>query len=253
MRRSIHICTLLTLLTVGHTALAAKDYWAHVEGSVCAVWSDEEMGPDEKVTWSGACRNGKADGRGTLTWTKGSKPHGTYEGFMQAGRFNGPGTITVVVDDGTNELTGTFKDGDLLGRGVFKDATGGVYEGELEDGRPHGHGYMKQGDEEYIGSFEAGLRQGYGLSLGPQTAYLGEFNKDAASGSGVLEDELGGRYHGQFKDNKPNGFGTYVANDGAVYQGRFVNGEADGQMLVWSSPSATPVLETWKNGKKVTK
>jgi hypothetical protein len=247
----VRLISAALLLGLAHPVLAEEYYWIKATNLDCMVWSDEAMEPNEKVTWSGACANAKVDGRGKLTWTKKGKPFGTYEGVMKAGKFNGIGTIKVVVDGGTNELTGTFKDGDLIGAGVFKDATGGVYEGELENGKPHGHGYMKQGDEEYVGSFENGLRHGYGLSLGPQTAYLGEFDKDVATGSGILEDEVGGRYHGQFKGNKPDGFGTYVASDGAIYQGRFVDGEADGKMMVWSSSSATPVVETWKNGKKV--
>ncbi len=66
-----------------------------------------------------------------------------------------------------------------------------------------------------------------------------------------LDDAEGGRYHGQFKSNKPHGFGTYVTDEGAVYQGQFVDGKADGQMLVKSSPDAVAIVEVWKKGEKV--
>jgi len=64
MRLSIRIFIMMIVLAPGHTGLAANDYWIQVEGGACAVWSDEEMGPADTVTWSGACRDGKADGRG---------------------------------------------------------------------------------------------------------------------------------------------------------------------------------------------
>ncbi len=230
---------------------SAADYWIKVKGSDCQIWSDEAVDRTDVVTWSGACKDGKSTGKGKLTWTKGGKPAGSYEGFMDGGKLNGLGKVQLVAKGGTIEIEGAFKDGDLDGGGLIKDADGNIYEGELKDGKPHGTGYQKIGDEEYVGAFVDGERHGLGLVLGKTTAYLGELDKGVASGSGVLEDDLGGRFHGQFSNNMPHGFGTYVAKDGAVYQGQFVKGQASGAMLVRSSGTAKAVVETWKDGKKV--
>lgn len=231
--------------------VSAKDFWIKAQGTDCQVWSDEAPEAKDVVSWTGSCKDGKASGEGVLTWTEGGQPAGKYEGFMAAGKLNGPGKLHLVEKTGTLEVDAIFKDGDVDGAGRFKDAAGDVYEGEVKDGKPYGFGFRKTGDEEYVGNFEDGLRHGIGMAIGPETAYLGEFDKDVANGSGMLEDDAGGRYHGQFKDNKPHGFGTYVTSDGTVYQGRFVNGNADGAMFVTPKGSSKSIVETWKNGKQV--
>lgn len=251
MRRTHILLIILAGLALSSTPVLAKDFWVKAQGSGCQVWSDEAMDAKEVMTWSGACKDGKASGDGKLTWTKGGQPAGSYEGFMSGGKLNGQGLLRLNVKGGISQLEGTFKDGDVEGGGFYKGADGSVYEGELKNWKPHGRGYRKIGDDEYAGEFENGKRHGLGLALGERTAYIGEFDNDVASGSGVLEDAAGGRYHGQFKNNKPHGFGTYVAKDGTVHQGRFVDGKADGVLLVRSSTQAEPVIETWKGGKKV--
>ena len=250
MRHSALLALSAAAVIAASGPVKAKDFWIKAQGSGCQVWSDEAM-DNEVITWSGPCQDGKASGKGKLTWTEGGKPAGTYEGFMEAGKLNGPGKLEHMTKDGTIHVEAIFKDGDVDGGGLFTDSAGNIYEGEIKDGKAHGVGYEKIGEEEYTGEFDGGLRQGIGLSIGPSAAYLGEFDKNNASGSGTLEDGEGGRYHGQFKNNKPHGFGTYVTSDGAVYQGRFVDGKADGQMLVKASPDAKTAMETWKNGEKV--
>ncbi len=47
----------------------AQDFWIKAQGSGCQVWSDEAM-DNEIVKWSGACKDGKAAGKGKLTWTE---------------------------------------------------------------------------------------------------------------------------------------------------------------------------------------
>lgn len=251
MIRGVTFAVALAALAWPLAPVHAKDFWIKDKTSGCLIWSDEAVGPKDTITWSGKCKVDKAAGKGKLSWTQGGKPVGTYEGFMSEGKLNGPGVLRLAVKGGTNKLEGTFKNGDLDGGGLFEDAAGSIYEGGLKDGKPHGTGYEKIGEEEYIGEFVNGIRQGLGTAIGPKTAYVGQFDNDVAFGSGVVEDETGGRYHGQFKNDKPHGFGTYVTKNGAVYQGQFVDGKADGPLMVRASATAKAVVETWKDGKKV--
>ncbi len=250
MKRFALLPFLFVAMAPASAPIAAQDFWIKAHESGCQIWSDEAM-DNEVVTWSGPCKDGKASGKGKLTWTEGGKPAGTYEGFMEGGKLDGPGTLELTTTDGKLQIEAIFKDSDVDGGGLFKDSAGNIYEGEIKDGKAHGVGYEKIGDEEYAGEFDNGLRHGIGLSIGPGTAYLGEFDQNVATGSGTLDDAEGGRYHGQFKSNKPHGFGTYVTDEGAVYQGQFVDGKADGQMLVKSSPDAVAIVEVWKKGEKV--
>ena len=232
-------------------AAMAGDFWLKAKGSGCQVWSDDAPTAADVVTWSGACKDGKAAGTGKLNWTRAGKPYAVYEGAMAGGKLNGYGVLQLAVKGGFDTYEGAFKNGEVQGSIAYRNAKGDIYEGGVKDGKPHGTGYRKTGDEEYLGAFVDGARDGVGLWITPRMSYLGEFKGDTASGSGVLEEASGSRYHGQFRDGKPHGAGTYTTGAGAVYQGVFKNGKADGPFLVTAKPGAKPVLETWKDGKKV--
>ena len=233
-------------------AAMAEDFWIAAKDSGCKIWTDEAPTDKDVVTWSGGCEGGKAAGDGKLEWVTDGKVYGSYDGTMKDGRFHNLGVLRLAAESGGfDQIEGFFKNGEIDGGGLFKDAAGNIYEGELKDGKPHGTGYSNVQREEYLGSFEDGIRQGIGLLITDTEAYLGEFDNDKANGSGVLEDGEGGRYHGQFKDGKPHGFGTYTTQQNAVFQGRFVDGKADGQFLVKADAEAKAVVEAWKDGEKV--
>src|SRR5665213_2250586 len=64
----------------------------------CKIW-DAAPDPDEKITWSGACAAGMAEGTGTLQLYVGDAPGARYEGDMRNGRADGHGINTL--PDGT--------------------------------------------------------------------------------------------------------------------------------------------------------
>ncbi len=73
--------------------VAAGPYgkWSAAERSGCLVWNIDPQ-PHETVTWSGACVDGKASGRGVYVWRflKGGEwAQSRYEGDMDAGRSHG--------------------------------------------------------------------------------------------------------------------------------------------------------------------
>ena len=248
----------ITVLLIGCAALAwpitpavAKDFWLKATGTGCQVWSDDAPTAKDIVSWSGDCKNGKVAGNGKLNWTRAGKPYATYEGVMNGGKLNGYGVLRLAAKGGFDRYEGIFKNGTIQGSVAYKNAKGDIYEGEIENGKPHGTGYRKIGNQEYLGAFLKGARDGIGLSITPTLVYLGEFKSDKATGSGVLEDATGGRYLGQFKNDKPHGAGTYITSVGGIYQGQFKNGTADGAFLVTAKPGAKAVLETWKDGKRV--
>jgi len=230
----------------------AEDFWVALEGSDCKIWSDEPPNSNDEVTWSGTCKDGRASGAGKLEWKRSGKLLGTYDGNMTDGRFNGPGRLRLTTKSGGYEqMEGYYNNGVIGEIGLYQDSAGNIYDGELKNGKPHGTGYAKGGGEEYAGEFRDGKRNGIGVLITADAAYVGEFENGKANGSGMLEDTEGGRLHGQFKDGHPDGAGTYVTKDGAVYQGQFKTGNADGEFLVKKSVDAKPVIETWKDGKRV--
>jgi len=152
---------LLMLCALPSLAQPAKAGWIADSRTGCKVWNASPK-PNEKITWSGDCKIGLAQGRGVLQWFLDGKHADRYEGEFRGGQANGWGTYTYT--DGSH-YDGEWKDGKRHGRGVFSFTNGNRYEGEFRDGNFNGRGVF---------TFADGNR------------YAGEFSDNRANGSGVL-------------------------------------------------------------------
>jgi hypothetical protein len=90
----------------------------------CRVW-DASPNPNETITWSGPCKNGIAQGWGTVQWVQNGEPAERDEGEWHDGKLNGRGTA------------------------VFPN--GNRYEGEWRDGKPNGFGQLVGPNGSYKG------------------------------------------------------------------------------------------------------
>ena len=100
----------------------------------CKVW-DSLPSANETVTWSGPCKDGFAEGSGTLVWFVDGRQHGIYEGEMHGGHSAGRGTQTW--------------------------STGARYEGKWQDDRADGQGTYRAADGEVCaGTWRNGCFQG---------------------------------------------------------------------------------------------
>lgn len=127
----------------------------------------------------------------------------------------------------------------------------GRYEGDLEDGRPHGQGKLTSGDElVYDGEWQSGRPHGYGRAVLADAGYEGNFERGFFSGHGVLTLNpsardaakpgwkrvlaFGSRFEGVWNNGtlvfKP-GHCISIHDDGEVkiYVGDVLNGVRDGQ------------------------
>ena len=84
---------------------------------------------------------------------------------------------------------------------TIKYDNGDIYEGEIKDGKRHGYGIFKRGDELF--SFE------------------GEFKDDKRNGFGIEEYINGDIFEGVFIDDIRNGYGIERYNDGDIFEGEF--------------------------------
>ncbi len=60
---------LLTWTLAAEAAWAAEGRWQKLENNPsCVVWNRDYPAEQSTATWSGACTDGKAQGRGTEVW-----------------------------------------------------------------------------------------------------------------------------------------------------------------------------------------
>lgn len=130
---------------------------------------------------------------------------------------------------------GPCKDGWADGVGVLEKAGEGKqgwrYEGAVQRGRPHGHGYMKMGDgRQYEGEYVDGQLEGMAIYLSPAgDRYDGSFKAGRRDGRGSMSYKLGGRYDGDWKNNEFHGRGMVEYPGGRKLTTTFVDGLPLGQ------------------------
>lgn len=182
----------------------------------CQSWVPTKSSPPQasKASWSGTCASGLAEGIGTLlveftdgrglrfdgTMRRGlafgqgqlSQPDKTfYEGYFDAGMFNGHGRLTVAsggtldadfrdgavwgaeiltLPDGTR-IEGTFDDSVATGRALISYRNGEKYGGDLRDGSREGEGFMRFADgSRYDWAWRDNLPDGQGaLTIGDES------------------------------------------------------------------------------------
>ncbi len=155
----------------------------------------------DAISWSGACKDGYAEGKGVLEWR--------------------------VPDEGKRKLEASLVRGEIVGGGTLTYRNGS-YIGSFRQGLPHGAGFFKHtnGDGMYEGGVANGLREGVGEHVAPdRSTYAGEWKAGKRHGQGKAVFALGGSYDGQWAEDRFHGQGTITyAGSGRVASGEFRNG-----------------------------
>lgn len=178
-----------------------KGDWIADAKTGCKAWNPVPA-PDESIKWSGTCKDGKADGIGSLEWYKNSELQSTITGTMQDGRC-------------TQNCSVKTKEGDS-------------YVGEMNDNLPHGKGVVTRADgSRYEGEIKDGERSGKGtLKFSSGEVYTGEWRHGKMNGKGELVSADGKqKYTGEFKDDQPHGHGIMLYEDGSKYDGEWERGK----------------------------
>jgi len=218
------VLTLATVLSIAHAA--DSDTWVPAS-SGCMVSVPSSMAKTVKVTWSGACSDGYADGKGLLTWSNGNR----YEGELLVGTINGKGTFYWANGDW---YQGEFRNGRREGMGVQHFGCTGSYRGQFHNGVMDGLGVLDMADgNHYEGTFRNGLMDGLGTrSFADGSTYEGEFKRNQREGLGALVLKNAARYEGEFMNDQPEGRALVTYPDGGVYEGAYVSGHVDGRGIM---------------------
>ena len=126
----------LLSLAVAPLALAGEAGWIADVKTGCKIWNLYPQ-PNESMQWSGDCREGLAEGRGTVQWLANGQPTGTCECEYHEGKRNGRGIEKYARGSGYD---GDFLDDKRDGQGTMTFPSGSTYVGEWRHGVPDGYG-----------------------------------------------------------------------------------------------------------------
>jgi len=151
----------LMLISVSAFGQSVQPGWVADARTGCKVW-DANPQPNESISWSGACRNGLAQGRGVLQWFQSGQPAALAKGRWQGGKMNGHGVVTLTNGERFDEQ---WKDDKRNGHGVYIYANGDRYDGEWRDGKKNGRGTEVRADgSRYAGEWRDNLPNGLGAA-----------------------------------------------------------------------------------------
>jgi hypothetical protein len=179
---------LLFILGLGSAACPpalAQDGQAWIGAPDCRL-AAVRPAPAQAPSWSGACKDGYADGKGVLEWRN--------------------------KDGKAFRLAASFVAGQVQGEGELHYPNDTVYTGSFKGNVPDGHAYVRYADGgQYEGDIRMGQREGAGEFLYPNgDDYKGQWRHGSREGFGEVSYGLGGHYEGGWKDGKPSGQGKVV-------------------------------------------
>jgi hypothetical protein len=196
----VRILPLLVLAAAACAPALAEETHTWIGAADCRL-APVDPAPAQAPSWSGGCKDGFADGKGTVEWRD------------AVGKLY--------------HLEAVFVAGQVRGEGTLRYPDGAQYIGTLRNGIPDGHGYFRDPDgAQYEGDVRMGERTGKAEMLYPSgNDYKGEFKNGNRDGFGIMTWTLGGRYEGGWKDDEPHGPGKIVYAGGtgrevAVQDGR---------------------------------
>ena len=205
------------------TLLAACPVWAAAPESTigetgCKVVDPRPL-PNESIKWSGACKDGYADGAGKLDWFVSGQVSSQFEGSLVRGVAQGEGYSNRI--NGT-QYEGNFKDGLPDGKGISLNIDQTRYEGQFRAGRPDGAGTISYATGgRYAGQWKQGKYHGQGKAtyIGGQVIE-GEFIDGRTAGTapdaaGTADPKNYGMNSGD-DDHGSKGFRQRIAGGGSV-------------------------------------
>ena len=219
MKKAILFCVLTALFLTVNTA-SAEECYLELRGGV--------------GKWKGPCKDGEAHGTGSATF-----PNGTYAGSAKDGRAHGRGKMRF--QDGIH-LEGEFRNGEIHGLHVGKDAEGNPIIGELQmegDGQRRLIFFSdhRQADEKKPAQ-EAASGESRPEDAGEAKAAAGEAAASGATGGGEparqVESAPPDTSGPPGRETSSPGVATAPAR--AAPAARECRLEADGKFFDWSGP-----------------
>lgn len=171
------------------------------------VWAETENNRQMTVQWSGSCKDGFADGEGTLSWILHDDVIARDTGTFQNGALNGTGKRENLLKHWV--YVGDFRNGAGEGKGRIDFPDAYVYDGDWKGNAPDGVGrFTFPNGNVYEGDVKRGLKIGHGkLTFSNGDYFDGPFVNDVAEGEGICQAADTGKVAACiFKDGKMAGW-----------------------------------------------
>jgi hypothetical protein len=128
---------------------------------------------------------------------------------------------------------GEILNGKYYGKGEYQFKNGNRYDGQWRDDQMHGPGVFYYTDgSRYEGQFVNGKKNGKGnFYFSTGDIYIGDWKDDLKNGNGVIYHANGDRYEGQFVNDKKHGKGNLYYKDGRVETLNSIKGESQDAVL----------------------
>ncbi|CAH8356271.1 unnamed protein product [Eruca vesicaria subsp. sativa] len=187
-------------------------------------------------------RGGRSHGSGVYYYYA----NGRYEGDWINGRYDGYGIESWSKG---SKYKGQYKQGLRHGYGVYLFYTGDSYSGEWFNGQSHGFGVQTCSDgSSYVGEFKFGLKHGLGsYHFRNGDRYAGEYYGDKIHGFGVYHFANGHYYEGAWHEGRKQGYGTYGFRTGDAQCGEW----DDGNIVNRFPPEIGPVRKAVQSAREM--
>ena len=149
---------------------------------------------------------------------------------------------------------GKFSNGKIADFGTLFFSNGNVYKGNWKNQYREGNGELKYANgDHYQGGFQKGRFQGKGvMNFNNGDKYQGEWQQDKMHGDGVYAYNNGDRYEGDFYDGNIHGYGTMFYYTGSRYEGNWVENLKEGEGTYYKA-NGQKIAGHWNNGKLASK
>lgn len=147
------LCYILLFTSLYSLGQDTKGNFIKDKKSGCTIWFKNGF-PEDSVLWNGGCKNGFADGQGTMIGFIKGNPTSKYIGQMANGKPNGKGVFTFA--NNTLKLDGNFSNGEILNlrenclrhiykQIVFKTDSLNYYVGDNDERQLYYHAIIPEG------------------------------------------------------------------------------------------------------------
>jgi len=205
-----------------------------------ARWGWFDYGDEKKDgKYIGGIKNMKPNGFGTFTYGAGKWKGDQYEGMWKDGKFNGKGTLT---RSNGEKFIGEWKNNSLWN--ISKQSKFGEILKKYENGLE-----ISFKKKILITKKNISLKkkeQGILYTNTPRSKWDDRVREWTSNGN----DKSHGKYEGEILNGLPNGKGIYSWFDINKYIGEFKNGMFHGQGTFFSSPSKIKIVGEYKKDKE---